>query len=140
MKRIATAFTTLLVIITAAYIYLDTQYLYTPLTFQKDSVTPHDWWDYKRPLTMKFHNISGDYEGYVIEDQKEIKRILTVLKKSETAEGSISNIQAVEAGLTVENKQENLVEILIYTYHWEILKYDAKPYQRTERIDNLLNM
>jgi hypothetical protein len=67
-------------------------FLFNPLTFSKDSITPNDWYDYKKPIEIAYlywDTNKGWVETKVVKSVKETLFIVNELKKENDVKYSI---------------------------------------------------
>jgi hypothetical protein len=66
-------------------IVLNSIFLFNPLTFRKDDITPYDWQDYRKPIEVVYYywdTIVGWKEVSIVQGGKEAKFIVSELKKT----------------------------------------------------------
>lgn len=65
-------------------IILNSIFLFNPLTFRKDDITPFDWHDYRKPIEVVYYywdTNEGWKETNIVKDGKEARFIVSELKK-----------------------------------------------------------
>ncbi|KHE71774.1 hypothetical protein [Halobacillus sp. BBL2006] len=126
------------VIILAAVFYMDHRYFFNPVVFNQDSVTPYDWLDYERPLTMTYVNLDEHRKTTQIDKEKEIRNLLDALKNSPKADETEIKSD-VQGALKLSSRSTTLLEVYIYENHWRVLRRDRPTREMTTNLENLLN-
>ncbi|WP_082235044.1 hypothetical protein [Halobacillus massiliensis] len=127
-----------IVMMGAGLFYIKFNYFYNPLSFEKDSVTPHNWSAYERPITIKLYTTEDKREIKTIQSEDEIREVIDELKSSPPEEEA-SDVSDVTGGLTLTTENRTLLEVLFYTDHWRVLKNEGPAFQITDSLKRAVN-
>ncbi|ARI78354.1 hypothetical protein [Halobacillus mangrovi] len=125
-------------ILLSSIIYIDQRYFFNPVVFSKDAVTPYDWLDYERPLTMTYVNVDESRKTIRIKEEREIRNLIEALKESPQAE-TVQISSDIEGALKLSNSSSTLLEVYIYEDHWKVLKGDSHIHKMTAHLEKLIN-
>ncbi|MFD2925083.1 hypothetical protein [Halobacillus naozhouensis] len=138
MRRIINYFIIGMILVITTVIYINHTYFFNPLSFSQDKITPHEWSDYQRPLTIKLYRFGEEREIFTIKKEVKIREILKALKKSPVMNQENSGSRTPVGGLTLSTGDTKLLDILFYKDHWEILKRDSTAFQMTNSMEQIL--
>ncbi|WP_173917279.1 hypothetical protein [Halobacillus sp. Marseille-Q1614] len=138
MKKKSVICLAIVVLVSSSLLYINYQYFYNPLSFEKDKVTPHNWSAYERPLTIKLYTLEEQRETKIVYGEVEIRKVLRELKAS-PAEDEANHASDVRGGLTLTSDGETLLEVLFYSDHWRILKRNGSSFQITNSLQKAVN-
>ncbi|UOQ43825.1 hypothetical protein MUN89_18385 [Halobacillus salinarum] len=127
----------IIVLVALSIIYINQRYFFNPFDFTKDRITSHNWSDYQRPLTMTYIDFKEERKSYKIENEQKIREVLAALKNSSNMNKNAADGE-LQGGLTLKSNNDNLLQVLFYSNHWEILKNDAKKFKISEPLENLV--
>lgn len=67
----------------SGFIFINSNYFYSPLTFKKDHITYLEWDWYKKPLVLEYSVLEEEgWKVFEINDQKEVGFVFDQLKES----------------------------------------------------------
>ncbi|ELK48885.1 hypothetical protein QRD89_04295 [Halobacillus sp. ACCC02827] len=137
-KKIWIAIATVMILATIVS-YINHRYFFNPVAFSKDDITPHEWQDYKRPLTLTYYNLKGERTSRIIDQEDEIRQLLEAMKASPPVEESIEADTNVSGALKLSGKQGTLLEVYLYKDSWRVLNKDYSFFEVTGPLRNLLD-
>ncbi|MFC7322868.1 hypothetical protein [Halobacillus campisalis] len=121
-------------------IYVNNQYFFSPISFNKDPVTPYSWDEYERPLELKLYSFEEGRQSEKIEREREIREVLSELKESpQSSSEEVGSPEEVNGGLTLKSNGRTLLEVLFYPNHWEILKKDGPVFELTDSLKQVVD-
>ncbi|MGP4075371.1 hypothetical protein [Halobacillus sp. K22] len=119
-------------------VYIDQRYFFNPVKFSQDAVTPHEWNEYERPMTLTYYKLEDGRQTVTIKTEQEIKALLSTLKES-PHEGNAELSENVHGALKLSSNKETLLEVYLYADHWKILKEKGAIYEITQPLEQLFN-
>ncbi|MCA0984110.1 hypothetical protein LCL89_08650 [Halobacillus yeomjeoni] len=117
--------------------YINQRYFFNPVVFSQDVITPYDWNDYERPLTMTYYNLDEERQVTVIKEEEEIREFLTALKESPRT-NKVEMPQDVNGALKLSGPKQTLLEVYFYTNHWQVLKNNGPIYEMTQSLEQIV--
>ncbi|MFZ0369095.1 MAG: hypothetical protein WAM07_05815 [Halobacillus sp.] len=130
--------TGILFTIILSLVYIDQRYFFNPVKFSQDAVTPHDWNEYERPMTLTYYKLEDGRQTVTIDTEQEIKTLLRTLKESPHEEDAELS-EDVEGAIKLSSNKHTLLEIYFYADHWKILKEKGAIYEITQPLEQLFN-
>jgi hypothetical protein len=88
LKKLIITIGIVVVIILSVSFYTHQNYIFSPISFKKDSVLVHDWSDYRHPLVMEISNVDEGWKTTSISNKEDIKFIYKELRSGKKALGN----------------------------------------------------